>query len=99
MLTFKKKAAKGKILNPAPVKKRVVKVKDDSPDNAVELQDWLYDLWCDIMENSQSDKAKIAKYNNGARKYNKITGAFIMAEITDIKKQSKAFREYQAEIL
>ncbi len=39
------------------------------PDNLVELQDFLSDLWEKIFDNDQTDK--IALYNTAAKKYNK----------------------------
>lgn len=83
-----------------PVKKIAKKVEpDNSPDNAMDLQDWLYDLWCDIMDKDSNNQTKIKLYNKGVLKYHKITGLYVMAEITDVANQKRAFKDYKKSIL
>lgn len=55
------------------------------PDNLVDLQDFLADLWEKIFEDNQVDKIDL--YNTAAKKYNKAVSRDIMELITNFKKQ------------
>ena len=55
------------------------------PKNAVELADFLSDLWEDIFENDQTDKIEL--YNQAAKQYNTEVRNNIMELIINFKNQ------------
>lgn len=55
------------------------------PNNLVDLQEFLADLWENIFDNDQTDKIDL--YNTAAKKYNKAVSRDIMELITNFKKQ------------